>query len=1222
MNQVDTSDRKRQLWILARQHAATIGVFVSLLALTAAVTTALHWVHREQARQAFERQSLEALHLIKQQFAVYEQLLRSGAAFVTSSERVSRAQWKRFADYALKDDRYPGVLALGYAPLARQSLRQRIDSRYQTEIDADFKNWPQGKRPTYVPITHVAPLSDESIETLGFDMYSEPSRRSALDRALRSNAIAMTAPIRLEGDKSKTGKTGVVVYYPVLQTNSGDDESANARSVAGFVFSVFRIQELFDSTLQRLGDEIALEITDTANADGLVYQSASQHEPAAIEHDRNYQWTSTQTILQRDLDLTFHSLPAFESRMRSKLATAAAGVGIVITAIVTLLTSMIVSQKFRNRWAGPWAGNDMAEREKLLRRFAQHAPVGIYLTDPHGKCVYVNDRWCQLAGLSQAAAIGKEWTTALHPDDRDRVKQQWKQALAAGTELRSEHRYVRPDGEVVWTTSGVSALVSSDGRVTNYLGMVADITERLRTERELANSRQFLSDIIDAIPIPLAVKDEQCRFVIVNRANAQFHEHDVIDFLGKTDADIFPSGRAIAYRREDEKVLMSGAPFVEEQPFIDSSGEARWVIKYKHRIRLTGGRTGIVTTLLDISQRRNVELALRASEQRFRSLTAMSADWYWEQDKELRFTFFSKTEDRYMPLDPATLLGKTPFEIALDFESRAARAQHAETLAKREAFRDVLMVDASRNRWVMISGEPIYTESTDFEGYRGVGRDVSPAKKAEQTLRETGERYKLLAEFSSDMISRLDDEGVFTYASPASATLYGRAAEQLIGQRMTDLVHPDDAAEMRELFSSVVAGRVIANTVTCRIAHPQRDWVWAETSFRRTGLAGGANGLSVIAVSRDVSERVKSTQMLNEFKNVLDNTVDIVLMFDPETFHFFYVNNSAVKNFGFTRDQFMLLTLLQISPEMTESSYREFIAPLLNGGRHSLHYETSLKRSDGSTFPAEVSLQLIERQGEQRAFVSVVRDITERLKVDRMKNEFVSTVSHELRTPVTSIRGSLGLLSAGVVGKLPSKARQLVKIAEQNSERLIRLINDILDMEKMESGEMRFSFRNVALPGLLDSALAINQGYGEQFGVAFRLKQPIPDVEVRIDPDRIAQVLSNLLSNAAKFSSPGGIVYVEAIRDKSRMRIEVSDRGTGVPEEFHDKIFEKFSQADGSDRRRIGGTGLGLSIAKMIVEKHAGTIGFNTTVGEGTTFFFDLPVARHHMSDRQPVREA
>jgi signal transduction histidine kinase len=254
-------------------------------------------------------------------------------------------------------------------------------------------------------------------------------------------------------------------------------------------------------------------------------------------------------------------------------------------------------------------------------------------------------------------------------------------------------------------------------------------------------------------------------------------------------------------------------------------------------------------------------------------------------------------------------------------------------------------------------------------------------------------------------------------------------------------------------------------------------------------------------------------------------------------------------------------------------------------------------------------MQLVRRPGESGTFISVARDLTERKKVEQMKNEFISTVSHELRTPVTSIRGSLGLLAGGVAGELTKQARELVDIATSNSERLILLINDILDIEKIESGKMRFNLGPVRLREVLDTALQANRGYAQRFGVELVLAGEAPDITVTADGDRLLQVLANLLSNAAKFSPAGGKVEVSAARRGDGVRVQVRDHGSGIPADFQDKIFGKFSQADSSDTRRLGGTGLGLSIAKAIVEKHGGTIGFETAPGAGTTFHFDLPLA-------------
>jgi len=287
------------------------------------------------------------------------------------------------------------------------------------------------------------------------------------------------------------------------------------------------------------------------------------------------------------------------------------------------------------------------------------------------------------------------------------------------------------------------------------------------------------------------------------------------------------------------------------------------------------------------------------------------------------------------------------------------------------------------------------------------------------------------------------------------------------------------------------------------------------------------------------------------------------------------------------------------------------------GGRHFRISVSPFLRRDDTTGQEVLHRLLVQASDvslEVRALEKVNRKlmhhITELNKVERMKSEFISTVSHELRTPLTSIRGSLGLLMGGVGGGLPTQARALVDIAHKNSERLILLVNDILDMEKIESGKMEFDMQPAKLMPLLEQALEGNHAYGEQFKVSFEIERVLPEAMVRVDSNRLMQVFANLLSNAAKFSPAGGKVSVAVTRADERIRVEVKDRGLGIPDEFKERIFQKFAQADSSDTRKKGGTGLGLSITKAMVEQMGGSIGFDSQPNILTVFFIEFPVWR------------
>lgn len=348
---------------------------------------------------------------------------------------------------------------------------------------------------------------------------------------------------------------------------------------------------------------------------------------------------------------------------------------------------------------------------------------------------------------------------------------------------------------------------------------------------------------------------------------------------------------------------------------------------------------------------------------------------------------------------------------------------------------------------------------------------------------------------------------------------------------------------------------------------------------------------------------------------ILDNVMDGIITID-ESGAIRLFSKSAENIFGYTASEIIGSNVSMLMPEPFHSQHDGYLKNFIPTGQKKvigIGRPLEGKHKDGSRFPMVLSVSEMNYDGK-RMFTGIVRDISERLKTERIKSEFISTVSHELRTPLTSIHGALGLIAGGVGGELPAHTKSLIEIAYKNSERLILLVSDILDMENLESGKMEFQSRPVKLMPLLKRALEAIYAYAEQYKVRCDLKNEAPEVMVDVDSQRLLQSLTNLLSNAVKFSHPEGMVDIVVTSADNCVRVSVIDYGCGITEQFRSRIFQKFTQADSSDTRKKGGTGLGLSITKAIVERMGGIIGFDSVPNVRTTFFIEFPIWRETTS--------
>ncbi|MBC8270196.1 MAG: PAS domain S-box protein, partial [Rhodospirillaceae bacterium] len=519
------------------------------------------------------------------------------------------------------------------------------------------------------------------------------------------------------------------------------------------------------------------------------------------------------------------------------------------------------------------------------------------------------------------------------------------------------------------------------------------------------------------------------------------------------------------------------------------------------------------------------------------------------------------------------------------------------------------------NYWVKATIVPFLNEKGRPFQYVAVRTDITERKEAEEEISQLK-----LALDEHAIVSIADIKGNITQVNDKFCDISGFSREELIGQNHRILKSGDHTLEFYEdLWQTISSGKPWHGEIKNRKKDGGNYWVKATiVPF----LNEKGRPFQYVAVRTDITERKEVEEEISQFKTTLDRTHDCIFMFRPDTLRFFYVNQGGMDQVGYTEDELFGMRPFDIKPDFDEQGFREIVQPLIEGPQQSVTFETVHQHRNGDLIPVEIFLQYIAPPDEEARFVAIVRDVSERKIVEKAKSEFVSTVSHELRTPLTSIKGALGLIRAGAIGDLPDKLKSMLDIAYNNSERLVLLINDILDMEKIQSGEMHFNMKPMDATALAKSAIEANQGYGAQHGVTFVLTGMDEEAFVHGDVDRLMQVMSNLMSNAVKFSPAQGSVEISVTRKGDIIRVTVSDKGPGIPENFRRRIFSRFSQADSSDTRQKSGTGLGLSISKAIIEDHGGTIGFDSVEGKGTTFFFELPELKELTETRiaQPVR--
>jgi PAS domain S-box-containing protein len=492
------------------------------------------------------------------------------------------------------------------------------------------------------------------------------------------------------------------------------------------------------------------------------------------------------------------------------------------------------------------------------------------------------------------------------------------------------------------------------------------------------------------------------------------------------------------------------------------------------------------------------------------------------------------------------------------------------------------------------------------------GQDVTDQREAEEALLSSEARYQQVVESSLGFVFTCTTEGRLTSLNAFTAQTLGYRMEDLIGRSIAELLDTSGAVTFQECLLTLQSKDEWQGAIPVR----RSDGVYRRIAFRSRRMELHGERPFILNHGVDVTEQHEAEEALHlatrQRELILESVGDGIYGIDLDG-RLTFINEAGARSLGYQIDQLTGRDVHELihHSHADGTPYSKVTSPILQGMRR--HETMRMRdevfwRADGTSIPVEYTASPLIEDGRISGMVVAFQDISERRRLEKMKDEFISTVSHELRTPLTSLRASLGLISSGALDKRPEKQRQMVEMAIGNCDRLVRLVNDILDFDKVEKGRLPLRRVPVEAVDLLRRAADVAHIAASQVKINFRI-EAVPAL-VLADEDRVLQVLNELVGNAIKFSSSDTLIRLTAQpANEHLVCFAVEDQGRGIAPEKLEHIFDRFQQGDASDSRALGGTGLGLALCRSIVEQHGGRIWAESVLGRGSRFLFTLPAA-------------
>lgn len=801
------------------------------------------------------------------------------------------------------------------------------------------------------------------------------------------------------------------------------------------------------------------------------------------------------------------------------------------------------------------------------------------------------------------------------------------------------------EGRVQWHQADAVPVCDEDGKVEFAIVSFVDISERKATRQALEDHVEFLHATMASIGEGIYATDQHGCLMLMN------HQAEVM--LGWTQAELVGKNlHAIIHNRRPDgsplapedcsigDTLQSGAAITAaDEVFVRRDGSLFPVSYAASPLRSQGQLSGVVVAFHDIGEQKQAEAALRASEDRYRDLVDHSWDMICTHDTTGRILFANKSAAESLGYAPEDLVGRNLVETLApdvrddfgDYLTAVLRDGVAHGLAK--------VITKSGEHRLCEYRNTLRTEGVAEPVVRATARDVTEARRAENELRRSEGRFRALVEESSEMIALTDSTGVMTYVSPAVMRVLGWDPGELEGKSPEPFIHPEDLAKQVEMTLRLLDEPGSQRPLNYRALH--KDGTWRHMRGVVTNLLHDPAVGALVANEHDVTASLAAQAALEEseerYRIIVETAFEGIWAIDLEACTTF-ANAQMARMLGCRVESMQGRHLFdfveaELRPELEARLRRR------HAGR-SERYEARFRRTDGSALWVLVSANpLFGNNGEVTGSLAMMTDITERKHLEAIRRQtaeleaenerivhssevraqFFATMSHELRSPLNAIIGMAELLERGRFGELAPRPREMAGRLLASSEHLLKLVNGVLDLAKLEAGKLDFDPEPVSLRDVVGDVIATLAPAAAAKGVTVSQQVEAQLDHAYLDVTRLRQVLYNYISNAVKFSPPGGTVTVRLLpAGQHQFRIEVEDCGEGIAAEDLPKLFREFGQLPNAGQGKDKGTGLGLAITKRIVESQGGRVGVTSTPRAGSVFYAVLPLRQERESPTIP----